>query len=161
MMTTTIAAPPGGALPAKGAPETQSRTTFWALTKDAMPVAFVRTSAELFCDPRTDGRIWHYPDPVIEPVDSGAICLWGTAIRGVAPDSIVATGNRFPATVGPYAGLGNTTRSRPLCAYPKVAVYDGSGSTDDEANFKCRTPRHGKDHDDRDRHDRDHDDDED
>ena len=29
------------------------------------------------------------------------------------------------------------TRTRPLCAYPKVAKYNGSGSTDDEANFSC------------------------
>jgi hypothetical protein len=31
-------------------------------------------------------------------------------------------------------------RTRPLCAYPRQAVYDGSGSTDDAANFKCRRP---------------------
>ena len=29
-------------------------------------------------------------------------------------------------------------RSRPLCAYPKRAVYSGSGSTDDAANFSCK-----------------------
>ena len=31
----------------------------------------------------------------------------------------------------------NGSRSRPLCPYPQVAVYQGSGSTDDEANFRC------------------------
>jgi hypothetical protein len=31
-------------------------------------------------------------------------------------------------------------RTRPLCAYPRVAVYKGSGSTNDEANFECRKP---------------------
>jgi feruloyl esterase len=31
-------------------------------------------------------------------------------------------------------------RSRPLCPYPQVAVYKGSGSTDDAANFTCSTP---------------------
>ena len=56
--------------------------------------------------------------------------------------------------------------ARTLCAYPKVAVYDGSGSTDDAANFSCRTPRHRSDHHDgghahKDHHDIDHDDDED
>ena len=35
-------------------------------------------------------------------------------------------------------------RTRPLCPYPKVAVYDGSGSTDDAANFNCRPPSHQK-----------------
>ncbi|MBN2318842.1 MAG: tannase/feruloyl esterase family alpha/beta hydrolase, partial [Acidobacteria bacterium] len=27
--------------------------------------------------------------------------------------------------------------SRPLCPYPQVAKYRGSGSTDDAANFEC------------------------
>ena len=29
-------------------------------------------------------------------------------------------------------------RSRPLCPYPQVATYKGSGSTDDAANFVCK-----------------------
>jgi len=32
---------------------------------------------------------------------------------------------------------GAVTRSRPLCAYPLVAKYKGSGSTDEAANFVC------------------------
>jgi feruloyl esterase len=32
---------------------------------------------------------------------------------------------------------GATTRSRPLCQYPLVAKFKGSGSTDDAANFAC------------------------
>lgn len=32
---------------------------------------------------------------------------------------------------------GAITRSRPLCQYPQVAKYKGSGSTDDAANFSC------------------------
>jgi feruloyl esterase len=32
---------------------------------------------------------------------------------------------------------GTVTRSRPLCQYPLVAKYKGSGSTDDAANFTC------------------------
>jgi len=31
-------------------------------------------------------------------------------------------------------------RTRPLCAYPKVAQYKGSGSTDEAANFVCKLP---------------------
>jgi feruloyl esterase len=30
---------------------------------------------------------------------------------------------------------------RPLCPYPQVAVYKGSGSTNDAANFPCKAPR--------------------
>ena len=32
---------------------------------------------------------------------------------------------------------GSVTRSRPLCQYPQVAKYKGSGSSDDAANFTC------------------------
>jgi feruloyl esterase len=33
---------------------------------------------------------------------------------------------------------GKVDRTRPLCAYPQVAVYKGSGSTDDASNFSCQ-----------------------
>jgi feruloyl esterase len=46
---------------------------------------------------------------------------------GAAPDRIVAT-----RVVG-----GNAVRTRPLCPHPKKAVYGGTGSTDDAANFRC------------------------
>ncbi len=35
---------------------------------------------------------------------------------------------------------GVVTRSRPLCAYPKVAVYSGNGSTERAENFTCQAP---------------------
>jgi tannase/feruloyl esterase len=35
---------------------------------------------------------------------------------------------------------GKVDRTRPLCAYPQVAVYSGSGSTDEAKNFSCRVP---------------------
>lgn len=48
----------------------------------------------------------------------------------VAPERIVAT-----------KALGDdAVRSRPLCPYPGVARYSGSGSTDDAGNFVCRAP---------------------
>jgi feruloyl esterase len=31
-------------------------------------------------------------------------------------------------------------RTRPLCAYPQVAEYKGTGSTDEAGNFVCKTP---------------------
>ncbi len=52
--------------------------------------------------------------------------------QGVAPEEIIATRNRG-ATSGP-------ARTRPLCAYPKVARYKGAGSTDDAADFECVAP---------------------
>jgi feruloyl esterase len=48
--------------------------------------------------------------------------------QGRAPDRIQASG-------APNSG---TTRTRPLCAYPQVATYDGSGSTDEASNFVCK-----------------------
>jgi feruloyl esterase len=51
--------------------------------------------------------------------------------QGVAPDKLVAT--RFDAQ-------GKLVRSRPLCAYPGQAVYNGTGDINDAANFSCRTP---------------------
>ena len=33
---------------------------------------------------------------------------------------------------------GELLRTRPLCAWPQTAVYSGSGSTDESANFSCR-----------------------
>ena len=45
----------------------------------------------------------------------------------VPPKTITAT-----VTTG-----GVVTRTRPLCPYPQTAIYKGSGSTDDAANFSC------------------------
>ncbi|PYM31217.1 MAG: hypothetical protein DMD80_00785 [Candidatus Rokuibacteriota bacterium] len=47
--------------------------------------------------------------------------------HGVAPAQI-----RAQTTSG-----GVVTRTRPLCPYPQTAIYNGSGSTDDAANFHC------------------------
>jgi Tannase and feruloyl esterase len=49
---------------------------------------------------------------------------------GKAPETLPATRRDQSGTV---------TRSRPLCAYPLVAKYKGSGSTDETANFVCST----------------------
>jgi feruloyl esterase len=35
---------------------------------------------------------------------------------------------------------GKTVRTRPLCVYPEVAKYQGTGSIDDAANFRCAKP---------------------
>jgi feruloyl esterase len=49
---------------------------------------------------------------------------------GVAPTSIPAS-----RILG-----GKTIRTRPLCPYPEVARYKGSGTIDDAANFSCVAP---------------------
>lgn len=50
--------------------------------------------------------------------------------RGVAPDTVPAS-----RVTG-----GVTTRTRPLCAYPRIAKYIGTGSVDEAASFRCETP---------------------
>jgi hypothetical protein len=50
---------------------------------------------------------------------------------GVVPQSLYATH---------YDDDGNPDRTRPLCAYPKVARYDGSGSINKALNFSCVYP---------------------
>jgi feruloyl esterase len=47
--------------------------------------------------------------------------------RGETPEVIPAS----------HESNGTETRTRPLCAYPKVAVYSGQGSTDRAENFAC------------------------
>jgi feruloyl esterase len=48
--------------------------------------------------------------------------------RGTAPDSMVAS----------HRTAGKVDRTRPLCAYPHQAVYDGKGDPDAAASFSCR-----------------------
>ena len=57
---------------------------------------------------------------------------------GVAPHQIVATKYKG---AGPASGI---ERTRPLCPYPQVAQWKGTGSTDDAANFACVEPKHAK-----------------
>ncbi len=49
--------------------------------------------------------------------------------NGKAPEQIIAS----------HRTNGAADRTRPLCPYPQVAVYKGSGSTDDAANFSCKS----------------------
>lgn len=55
---------------------------------------------------------------------------------GVAPDGSNA-GNTTLASRAANAANGIPARTRPLCPYPKQAIYSGSGSSDDAANFSC------------------------
>ena len=61
--------------------------------------------------------------------------------QGAAPDSVVASargpGNAAGANADVPAAW-SATRTRPLCAYPKVARYNGSGSIESAASFSCQ-----------------------
>ena len=52
--------------------------------------------------------------------------------RGKAPEMILAAHLPDEPT-GPHG----PDRTRPLCAYPRVAKYKGTGSTDEAASFAC------------------------
>ena len=57
-----------------------------------------------------------------------ALMAWSE--KGQAPADITAS--RLTS--------GAVTRTRPLCPYPQVAKYKGTGSTDDAASFACSAP---------------------
>jgi hypothetical protein len=56
--------------------------------------------------------------------------------QGVAPAQIVATKYKDPAD-----SKSGAVRTRPLCPFPSVASWTGSGSTDNAANFVCAEPK--------------------
>jgi hypothetical protein len=73
----------------------------------------------------------------IDPVS--AIVAW--VEQGRAPDKLIGTA-RGPGNPGgansevPADWAPN--RTRPLCPYPQVARYNGSGSLEDAASFSCQ-----------------------
>jgi hypothetical protein len=76
------------------------------------------------------------PSPLpSDPQHSLALALDRWVDKGVAPEQIVAT--KYKTGANPESGI---VRTRPLCPYPQVARYKGSGSTDDAANFTCAVP---------------------
>jgi feruloyl esterase len=58
----------------------------------------------------------------------GALDRW--IEEGKAPDSIIAS----------HSTGGKIDRTRPLCPYPQVAQYKGSGNIEEAANFTCKLP---------------------
>ena len=47
--------------------------------------------------------------------------------RGIPPATIIAS----------HLTNGVADRTRPLCPYPQVAHFKGTGNTDDATNFQC------------------------
>ncbi|MEO5793499.1 MAG: tannase/feruloyl esterase family alpha/beta hydrolase [Rhodoferax sp.] len=61
--------------------------------------------------------------------------------KGQAPDSVVATARGAGNAGGVNTDVPSSwsaSRSRPLCAYPKVATYNGSGDVESAASFSCK-----------------------
>jgi hypothetical protein len=63
----------------------------------------------------------------------GALDQW--VEKGMAPSKLIVT--KFKGD-DPRQGV---ARTRPVCPYPQVATYSGSGSVDEAANFVCALPK--------------------
>jgi feruloyl esterase len=63
----------------------------------------------------------------------GALDQW--VEKGIAPSKLLTT--KFKND-DPRQGI---ARTRPVCPYPQMATYTGSGSVEDAANFSCAMPK--------------------
>jgi serine/threonine protein kinase len=68
----------------------------------------------------------------MDPEHNISLALQRWVEQGIAPDTLIAT--KYVNDSDPGAGVKMT---RPLCPYPKVAVYMGSGDTNEASNFVC------------------------
>ncbi len=82
--------------------------------------------------PNSFGQMSAAPGDPLHDVD---IALERWVEQGIAPERIIAT--KYKNASNPAEGV---SRTRPLCPYPEVARWKGSGSTDDAANFECSKP---------------------
>jgi feruloyl esterase len=72
---------------------------------------------------KTDSDRFHSIDAALE--------AW--VEQGIAPDRIIAT--KYENNADPKSTI---ARTRPLCVWPQVAQYKGSGSPDDATSFVCK-----------------------
>jgi feruloyl esterase len=64
---------------------------------------------------------------------SAALQRW--VEHGVAPERIIASKHATPSD-----STSRVLRTRPLCAWPRVARY-GDGRAEDATSYACTTPR--------------------
>jgi feruloyl esterase len=100
----------------------QNSIDYVAQVEATLGAAKTRNAVRLFLAPGMNHCSGGEGPSVIDII--GALDAWSDT--GRAPEVLNAS---RPAGAAP--------RSRPLCAYPAVARYQGSGSTDDAANFVC------------------------
>jgi len=60
--------------------------------------------------------------------------------EGVAPGTMIAVKPADPASPVAASKPGGPALTRPLCPFPQEAVFEGSGSADDVAAYRCQTP---------------------
>jgi feruloyl esterase len=88
------------------------------VTAKAIINAFYNTNPKLSC--------WNGCSLVFDPL--AALEQW--VENGHAPGIITAS----------HHTNGKVDRTRPLCPYPQVAKYRGTGSIDEAVNFTCQAP---------------------
>lgn len=101
-------------------------------------INFYRSMVETMGEARTRAQARLFMAPGVQHCGGGegpsnvdfltAIEEW--VENGKAPERVIAS--------RPLEG--GAMRTRPLCAYPQLAVYNGAGSTDDAGNFACKAP---------------------
>ena len=123
-----------------------------AIFSETDTLAFVNKVNAAFGGKASD-FVRHFPVPGMNHCSAGAATDQFDALaplvnwveKGIAPQAIPAMARGTVNGVGNAGGVnaelpkdwaGN--RSRPLCAYPTVARYKGSGSLDDAASFSCQ-----------------------
>ncbi|HEX4183223.1 MAG TPA: tannase/feruloyl esterase family alpha/beta hydrolase, partial [Caulobacteraceae bacterium] len=119
------------------------------LNGQTLPIQYRRQVIDFLAAQERGGRAAHEVDGFLRVfmAPGMAHCLGGpgfsrfdalSAVQawvetGDAPEQILAT--RSPPS-GPTPALGGQA-ARPICAYPRVGRYTGSGSAADPASFKC------------------------
>ena len=103
-----------------------SSVDYYSSVLNSVGDANVRNSYRLFMVPGMGHCFGGEGPTTFDPIS--AIEQW--VEHGNPPDRIIAS--RWTA--------GKVDRTRPLCPYPQVASYKGTGSTDEAANFACRMP---------------------
>ena len=81
--------------------------------------------------PNVFGQVLAAPPPSSDAMHDALTALEQWVEKGIAPEKIIAT--KYNGD-NPANGI---AMQRPLCPYPKVAQWTGSGDTNDAANFVC------------------------
>jgi feruloyl esterase len=79
------------------------------------------------------GQVYAAPPPAHDAAHDAVVALQQWVEKGIAPERLVAT--KYVQDV-PELGVQMT---RPICVYPQVPKYTGTGDSNDAANFVCVT----------------------
>jgi len=104
----------------------RSSVNYYQSVVDALGTGKTKDSIRLFMVPGMGHCRGGDGTDTFDPVT--ALDQW--VMKGKAPQQIAAS----------HLTKGVVDRTRPLCPYPEVAKYKGTGDTNDAANFACRMP---------------------